>query len=80
MFLAYFEGGALRWWAVVVAIVALSPVPLAFPSGIALATIWLMGLGLLVRWSPGHAQPALEVRRTLTADRASMTSELPPIA
>jgi hypothetical protein len=77
MFLAYYEGGALRWWAIVVAIVALSPVPLALPSGIALATIWLMGVGLLVRWPRRHAQPALVSRRSAAAGLTD--AELPPI-
>ena len=41
-------GVVLRWSAVVVLIVALSPVPLAIPSGIALAMIGLAGAALLM--------------------------------
>jgi type III secretory pathway component EscR len=43
-----FYGVAFRWSAVVVAIVALSPVPLTIPSGLALATIGLIGAVVLM--------------------------------
>ena len=43
------DSAALPWWAVVVALIALSPLPMAGPSGIALAGIGLAGSALLLQ-------------------------------
>jgi hypothetical protein len=43
MFDPSFDGAALRWSSVVLALFALSPAPLILPSGVALAVIGLMG-------------------------------------
>ena len=47
--------------AVVIGLVALSPLPLVLPSGVAVATIAALGLMALVgrRWIGGHASQAL---------------------
>jgi hypothetical protein len=49
MSLTCYEPAALPQWFVVFALVALSPVPLSVPSGIALAAIGLLGSAFLVR-------------------------------
>ena len=48
MLTSSFDGAALRWSAVLLAIVVLSPVPMALPSGVALAVIGLVGAAVLV--------------------------------
>lgn len=48
MFTTCLTGGALRWWSVLLAILALSPVPLARPSGFGLAAIGLIGTAVLL--------------------------------
>jgi hypothetical protein len=59
MFHTSYERTALPQWAVVFAVVALSPVPLALPSGSALAAIGLLGSAfVLARWRQ-HTQPTL---------------------
>ena len=45
------HGAVVRWSAVLVALVALSPVPLALPSGIALAVIGILGAAVVLRAS-----------------------------
>ena len=59
MFVASNVGAVLQCSAVVLAIVALSPVPMALPSGIAVAVIGLMGAVLLLT-SPVPAPPEAE--------------------
>jgi hypothetical protein len=48
MFDASFDGAALQWSSVVLALFALSPAPLIVPSGVALAVIGLMGAASLL--------------------------------
>jgi hypothetical protein len=62
MFMSSSVGAGLQVSAVVLAIVALSPAPLALPSGIAVAVIGLMG-AVAVLTSPASApwQPSLVV-------------------
>jgi hypothetical protein len=55
-------GAALPRWAVVLTLLALTPLPMAVPSGIALAAIGLMGSAFLFRHSRQHA-PALLLAR-----------------
>jgi membrane associated rhomboid family serine protease len=45
---ASFDGAALQWSSVVLALCALSPAPLLLPSGVALAVIGLMGAASLL--------------------------------
>ena len=50
----------LQQWFVVFALVALSPVPLPLPSGIALAAIGLIGSALLVlEWRHGQRRASV---------------------
>jgi hypothetical protein len=67
MFDASFDGAALRWSSVVLAIFALSPAPLALPSGVALAIIGLMGAASLLYESrpPGTASADVPRRRQI---------------
>ena len=55
MFVASNVGAALQCSAVVLAIVALSPVPMALPSGIAVAVIGLIGAAVLLAPVAGAA-------------------------
>jgi hypothetical protein len=59
---ASYDGAALRCAAVVLAIVVLTPVPLALPSEVGLAVIWLVGAALLLnqsrRWGTGSPHVA----------------------
>ena len=48
MFTTCLTGGVLRWWSVLLAILALSPLPLARPSGVGLAAIGLIGTAVLL--------------------------------
>jgi hypothetical protein len=48
MLTSCFDSAALRWSAVLLAIVGLSPVPLGLPSGVALGVIGLVGAAVLV--------------------------------
>lgn len=53
------ERAALPQLFIVFALLAVSPVPLAIPSGIALAAIGLLGFALLVRgWRDEQRAPA----------------------
>jgi hypothetical protein len=51
--------GVVRLFAVMLGIVALSPMPLILPSGIAVAVIGLMGGALMVQQSRRAAVPLL---------------------
>jgi hypothetical protein len=64
MFFTGYEEALMPRWAVVLAIVALSPVPLALPSGVALAAIGLTGSAVLLLRLRQCAQPALVSPRT----------------
>ena len=60
MFISSSVGAGLHVSALVLAIVALSPVPLAIPSGIAVAVIGLMGaVAVLTSRSAAPWQPSL---------------------
>jgi hypothetical protein len=62
MFISSAVGAGLHVSALVLAIVALSPAPLALPSGIAVAVIGLMGaVAVLTSRTPFPWQPSLLV-------------------
>lgn len=57
------ERTALPSWVIVLALVALSPLPLMLPSGIAVAVIGLMGLALVFRQSGPRTMHSATVPR-----------------
>ena len=59
--------------ALTLAIVALSPVPLALPSGIAVAVIGLHGSDLGVAWPAAAPQPPSFVAAPLRKERHDVT-------
>ena len=58
-----FNGPRARWLVVLMAIVGLSPVPLALPSGLALAVIGLIGAAVLTGQSERFAPVPLAPRQ-----------------
>jgi hypothetical protein len=78
MFISPALGAGLHVSAVVLAIVALSPAPLALPSGIAVAVIGLMGaVAVLTSQAPLRWQPSVVVAQLRTAGDVTVRGSRP---